>query len=50
VKPSKGEDIVVIIFLLAALVGGIWTWTSAPCGLWSLAKAGEMPARCLDIK
>jgi hypothetical protein len=25
----------------------VWVWTSAPCGLWTYAKAGETPARCL---
>ena len=49
-KPNKGGDILATILLVVTLVASFWTWTSAPCGLWSLAKAGETPSRCLDIK
>jgi hypothetical protein len=49
-RPGKGEDIAAIISLVIALIASAWTWTSAPCGLWSLAKAGDMPSRCLDTK
>ncbi|MEU0343317.1 hypothetical protein ABZ092_31280 [Streptomyces bobili] len=45
---SPGEDIAAIILLLVALIGSGWIWVSAPCGLWSLAAAGDMPSRCLD--
>ncbi|MFG3582592.1 hypothetical protein [Streptomyces sp. NPDC047990] len=33
--------------LLLVLVLWAWAWTSAPCGTWHFAKAGETPARCL---
>ncbi|MFE0964043.1 hypothetical protein [Streptomyces fungicidicus] len=46
-KPSKGEDIAVIVTLALAIIASIWIWTSAPCGLWSWARVGDMPARCL---
>ncbi|WP_438470810.1 hypothetical protein [Streptomyces asiaticus] len=36
------------VALLLALTGGAaWAWTSAPCGLWSLSAAGDIPARCI---
>ncbi|WP_329289586.1 hypothetical protein [Streptomyces pseudovenezuelae] len=49
-RPSKGEDIAAIILLLIGLIASVWAWTSAPCSLWSLARAGDMPSRCLDTK
>ncbi|MGW1040058.1 hypothetical protein [Streptomyces sp. NPDC002547] len=36
-----------ITFLLTLIAGSAWIWTSAPCGLWTFSKAGDMPARCL---
>ncbi|MEU9126565.1 hypothetical protein AB0D08_00355 [Kitasatospora sp. NPDC048540] len=33
---------------LVLIVGSVWVWTSAPCGLWSYSKAGDMPARCIN--
>ncbi|MDX3525058.1 hypothetical protein P1P75_00960 [Streptomyces sp. ID05-39B] len=47
-KSSNGEDIAVIITLLLGVIASIWIWTSAPCGLWSWGKVGDMPARCLN--
>ncbi|MEU9795082.1 hypothetical protein AB0E27_31605 [Streptomyces sparsogenes] len=47
-KPSAGEHIAAIITLLLGLIASAWIWTSAPCGLWSWVKVGDMPARCLN--
>jgi hypothetical protein len=33
--------------LAVFIVGSCLIWTKAPCGLWTFAKAGEMPARCI---
>ncbi|MCR8576451.1 hypothetical protein [Streptomyces sp. Isolate_219] len=42
--------VVAYILALVLFIGGsAWVWTSAPCGLWTFAKAGEMPARCLVV-
>ncbi|MEU8948752.1 hypothetical protein [Streptomyces sp. NPDC048489] len=36
------------VLALVLFVGlDVWAWTSAPCGMWRYAKAGETPARCL---
>ncbi|MFJ6680606.1 hypothetical protein [Streptomyces werraensis] len=40
-------DLLAAITMIVVLVASIWIWTSAPCGFWSLAKVGDMPARCL---
>ncbi|MEX1655498.1 hypothetical protein ABZ960_20315 [Streptomyces pseudovenezuelae] len=47
-RPSPAEDVAAIILLLVGLIGSVWFWVSAPCGAWSLARAGDMPSRCLD--
>ncbi|AXQ62358.1 hypothetical protein SEA_TINABELCHER_33 [Streptomyces phage TinaBelcher] len=41
-------DTLAAIVIVIALVGGIWTWTSAPCGVWAFSKVGDMPARCIN--
>lgn len=46
-KPSRGEDFAAVIVLVIGLIASVWIWTSAPCGFWSWAKVGDMPARCL---
>jgi hypothetical protein len=35
--------------MVLVLVLGLsqYAWFQAPCGLWTYAKAGETPARCL---
>jgi hypothetical protein len=39
---------IVVLTLLALLISlSVWTWTSAPCGMWKFASAGDTPARCL---
>jgi hypothetical protein len=35
------------LLVVGLIAGSILIWTSAPCGLWKFAKAGETPARCL---
>ncbi|MET8111163.1 hypothetical protein [Streptomyces prasinus] len=45
---SKGEELAAVVALVTLLVASIWIWTSAPCGLWSWAKAGDVPARCIN--
>ncbi|MFE9254018.1 hypothetical protein [Streptomyces sp. NPDC006879] len=46
-KPTKGEEVAVIVTLALGIIASIWLWTSAPCGLWTFSKVGDMPARCL---
>ncbi|MCS0601083.1 hypothetical protein NX794_07540 [Streptomyces sp. LP11] len=46
-KPSRGENFAATLVLLIGVVASVWVWTSAPCGVWSFSKVGEMPARCL---
>lgn len=43
-------DLLAAIVMVVALVAGIWTWTSAPCGFWAFSKVGDMPARCISTK
>jgi hypothetical protein len=39
---------IVVLTLLALIISlSAWCWTSAPCGLWKFASAGDTPARCL---
>ncbi|MER5754331.1 hypothetical protein [Streptomyces sp. NPDC002088] len=46
--PDDRPTTIAVLTLLALLASlSIWSWTSAPCGLWKYAKAGETPARCL---
>ncbi|MEU8133219.1 hypothetical protein [Streptodolium elevatio] len=44
----KKLDFIAIVVVLATIASGLLIWTSAPCGLWSLSKVGDMPARCLS--
>ncbi|AVE00414.1 hypothetical protein SEA_OZZYJ_33 [Streptomyces phage OzzyJ] len=37
-----------VALIVTLIAGSIWVWTSAPCGLWTFSKAGDMPARCLN--
>ncbi|WP_371671209.1 hypothetical protein OG985_28475 [Streptomyces sp. NBC_00289] len=39
--------VVAAAFIATLIAGAAWVWTSAPCGLWTFSKAGDMPARCL---
>jgi hypothetical protein len=39
---------IALLSIAAILISlSVWTWTSAPCGVWKFEKAGEVPARCL---
>ncbi|MFF3416851.1 hypothetical protein ACFYW9_19445 [Streptomyces sp. NPDC002698] len=33
--------------LVVVLVLGQWAWFAAPCGLYSFARADEIPGRCV---
>ncbi|WP_158754262.1 hypothetical protein [Streptomyces sp. NRRL F-2580] len=35
------------LLLAVAAVGSFLIWTKGPCGLWTYAKAGDTPARCV---
>jgi hypothetical protein len=40
----------VVALVLAAVliaIGAIWVRVDAPCGLWKLSNASDVPARCL---
>lgn len=43
----KASDIAYIIAVIVMIGASTWTWTSAPCGLWTFSKVGDMPARCI---
>ncbi|MFJ6893608.1 hypothetical protein [Streptomyces hokutonensis] len=43
----KASDVGYCLAVIILLGASIWTWTSAPCGLWAFSKAGDMPARCI---
>ncbi|MFE2102928.1 hypothetical protein [Streptomyces sp. NPDC059468] len=46
---KRMDPLNIALALLLVVVLGLaeWVWVSAPCGLWTYAKAGETPARCL---
>ncbi|MGW5773078.1 hypothetical protein ACWEVY_28495 [Streptomyces longwoodensis] len=41
------KAVALVLAVVLFLAFDLWVWTSAPCGLWTFAKAGETPARCL---
>ncbi|MFJ5882648.1 hypothetical protein [Kitasatospora cineracea] len=43
----KLNSFVVGLVVVLLVAGSLTVWTSAPCGLWTYAAAGETPARCL---
>lgn len=44
----KWPSVVLAILVVLALVGfSVWSWTSAPCGMYRYSKASEIPARCI---
>ncbi|WP_436739909.1 hypothetical protein [Streptomyces sp. BBFR102] len=43
-------DLLAAITMIVVIVGGAWIWTTAPCGLWTFSKVGEVPARCISTK
>ncbi|MGW3658584.1 hypothetical protein ACWD6R_24095 [Streptomyces sp. NPDC005151] len=48
VAPVKNWPEVVAGLCFAGLLALFaWVWASAPCGLWTFAKVGDVPARCI---
>ncbi|MCC2278873.1 hypothetical protein LKL35_26095 [Streptomyces sp. ET3-23] len=44
----KARPVLAVTVAAALLAASIWTWVAAPCGLWTFAKAGDVPARCIN--
>jgi hypothetical protein len=40
-------DVVLVLSLIAVIGLGIWLRAAAPCSLWSMAPAKDMPGRCV---
>jgi hypothetical protein len=38
---------VIAVIVAALIAGGVWAWTSAPCGMYKFSKATDVPARCV---
>ncbi|MEU8621437.1 hypothetical protein [Streptomyces sp. NPDC048623] len=43
----KPAEISAVVLLVVGIIASLLIWTSAPCGIWTLGKVGDMPARCI---
>ena len=41
------KTLALVLAAVLIAVGAIWLRVDAPCGLWKLSNASDVPARCL---
>lgn len=41
------RDTVVVVLLVGLCAASVWAWYAGPCWIYSFAKAGDVPARCV---
>ncbi|WP_327377698.1 hypothetical protein OG393_29360 [Streptomyces sp. NBC_01216] len=46
----KLANVLGALFLVLVVVSSFLIWAKAPCGLWTYAKAGDIPNRCADYR
>ncbi|MGW4158682.1 hypothetical protein [Streptomyces sp. NPDC004788] len=43
----KPSEMSAVVLLVVGIIASFLIWTSAPCGLWTFSKVGDVPARCI---